>query len=231
MVEIIPAILPTSFDDLKKRLERIRAVARRVQVDIVDGRYVRGKTWPYKDRTGFESAVDAGGGLPLWDEIDYEFDLMIEDPGADAQSFARAGASRIVIHARSPSALQAVGQLVDMREESGAFTIQVGVALGPQEQPDMLEPLEAQFDFVQVMGIDREGRQGEPFDRHALYLLERLRRRYPLLPLQVDGAVTMENAHALAAVGASRLIVGHALWEADDIAAAYVDLSKEANRP
>src|SRR3989338_1609797 len=100
-----------------------------------------------------------------------------------------------------------------------------GVALGPQQSPDVLEPFESQFDFVQVMGIDREGRQGEPFDIKALYLVERLRARYPDLPLQVDGGVTLENARALAAAGANRLVGGHAIVKAPDPAAAYQEFA------
>ena len=120
--------------------------------------------------------------------------------------------------------------IVDMgTEEIGNFPVRAGIALGPQDQPDALEPFESQFDFVQVMGIDREGKQGEPFDKRALYLVERLRARYPKLPIQVDGGVSLQNARELVAAGASRLVVGSAIVKAEDPLAAYQEFQELVN--
>ena len=122
---------------------------------------------------------------------------MVQDPTIELKNFIQAGATQVILHSRSQNVEAALQTVVDMRtDEIGHYSVRAGIALGPQEQPDILEQFEAQFDFVQVMGIDREGRQGEPFDKKALYLLERLRARYPHLPLQVDGGVSLENALA-----------------------------------
>ena len=221
-VEIIPAVLPQSFKDMEAQLLPLAGVARQAQVDVVDGRYCHGKSWPYRDRASFERLVEQEHGLPFWDKIDFQFDLMVEDPAAELNNFLAAGATQVILHVRSHTAQLALQALVDLRtNEAGGYSVRAGVALGPQQSPDVLEPFESQFDFVQVMGIDREGRQGEPFDIKALYLVERLRARYPDLPLQVDGGVTLENARALAAAGANRLVVGHAIVKAPDPAAAY----------
>lgn len=228
-IEIIPAILPASFKDLQKTLTRLQGVAPRVQVDVVDGVYAHAKTWPYKDSGTFETIVKEERGLPFWESLDYQFDLMIADPAAEIERYVSAGATQVVIHTNSPSAEAALQRMVDKRDEMGSYPVQVGVAVGVDTQPDVLEPFEAQFDFVQVMGIAREGRQGEPFNIHALYLLERLRARYPSLPLQVDGGVTKENVRQLVLAGATRLVVGSALWKEEDPGEAYRTLYTEAN--
>ena len=225
-VEIIPAVLPQSFKDMEAQLLPLAGVARQAQVDVVDGRYCHGKSWPYRDRASFERLVEQEHGLPFWDKIDFQFDLMVEDPAAELNNFLAAGATQVILHVRSHTAQLALQALVDLRtNEAGGYSVRAGVALGAQESPDLLLPFESQFDFVQVMGIDREGRQGEPFDIKALYLVERLRARYPDLPLQVDGGVTLENARALAAAGANRLVVGHAIVKAPDPAAAYQEFA------
>src|SRR3989344_8522581 len=225
-IEIIPAVLPQSFKDLEAQLAPLAGIARQAQVDVVGGRYARGKSWPYRDRASFERLVEQEHGLPFWDKIDFQFDLMVEDPAAELNNFLAAGATQVILHVRSHTAQLALQALVDLRtNEAGGYSVRAGVALGPQQSPDVLEPFESQFDFVQVMGIDREGRQGEPFDIKALYLVERLRARYPDLPLQVDGGVTLENARALAAAGANRLVVGHAIVKAPDPAAAYQEFA------
>ncbi len=228
-IEIIPAILPHSFKDLQEHVERLQGVAPRVQVDLVDGSYARGKTWPYRDHATFEKLVSEEHGLPHWERVDYQFDLMVADPAAQILDFIAAGATSVVLHARSETALQALQQIVDRRDQMGTFAVQAGVALGDKQQPDALEPFESQFDFVQVMGIDHEGKQGEAFDQHALYLVERVRARYPLVPIQVDGGVSPENALALVAAGATRLIVGSAIFKEEDPAAAYKELYNMVN--
>jgi ribulose-phosphate 3-epimerase len=230
-VAIIPAVLPKNFNALKEQLERVRGSTKLVQIDVVDGRFAHNRTWPYKDGSAFATIVKEEHGLPFWDEFDFEFDLMIEDPFERVMDFMHAGASRIIVHAKAPGAVEALQKLADLRlNDDGAFTMKTGVALMPDMQPEVLEHFDAYIDFVQVMGIARVGFQGEPFEKRALYLLERLRRRYPALELQVDGAVDLDNAHALVEAGATRLIVGHAIFEADDPKAEIEKLTAEANR-
>jgi ribulose-phosphate 3-epimerase len=229
MVEIIPAILPKSLSDLEEHLARVKSFAKAVQVDVVDGAFAHNKTWPYKDRSSFEKIISEEHGLPFWGEIDFEFDLMIQNPDQHTREYVQAGASRIVLHAQSSGVETALQHLIDLREETGAFVIAVGIAIAAEAQPEVLEPFEAQFDFVQVMGIAREGFQGEPFDPRAVSLLERLRRRYPELPLQVDGAVNVQNARALVTAGATRLIVGSTIFNADNPKAVIEALYTEAN--
>lgn len=230
-VLILPAVLPQSLHELEELLSPLQDVARQVQVDVVDGTYAKGKTWPYRDRGTFERIVQEEHGLPFWDKIDYQFDLMIMDPAPDIKHYIQAGATQIVLHIRSESITPALQHMVDMRtEDVASYAVHAGVALGPNDSLDLLEQFEAQFDFVQVMGIEREGRQGEPFDKRALYLVERLRSRYPHLPIQVDGGVSLENVRDLAHAGATKLICGSAIFKADDPVAAYRALTEEANK-
>lgn len=229
-VEIVPAVLPKNFKDLEKHLRLIRGAVQVAQIDIVDGIFAHNRTWPYRDGSQFATIVEQEHGLPFWEEIDFQFDLMIDHPENRVMDYVHAGATHIILHAHSNGALAAFEKLIGLREESGAFSVKAGLALLPSAQPEELEPFEAQFDFVQVMGISRVGFQGEPFDKHAIYLLERMRKRYPELIIQVDGGVSMENVNALAKAGANRLVVGSAIFKQDDPAQAIKALTEEANR-
>jgi ribulose-phosphate 3-epimerase len=96
-------------------------------------------------------------------------------------------------------------------------------------QPEVLEQFDALYDYVQVMGINRVGRQGEPFEPRSLALIERLRHRYPDLAIQVDGGVSLKTARQLVRAGATKLVVGHAIVAADNPEEAYRALYTEAN--
>jgi len=222
MIEIIPAILPKSFKQLEEQAGLVHGFARRVQIDVVDGKFAHTTTWPYKDRETFEKIIAEEHGLPFWQDFDFEFDLMIENPHEKVKEFVQAGASHIIIHAHAAGAVEALRYLAELRQgDDGGFIVETGLALLPNMQPDVLDSFDTLFDYVQVMGIDHEGKQGQPFDEHAVVLVERLRRRYPELAIQVDGSVNTETAPALVRAGANRLIVGSAIFGADDPGAAY----------
>lgn len=230
MIEIIPAILPKTLNELDAGVHSVRAVAKLVQVDVIDGHFAQNKTWPYTDKASFEQIVGEERGLPLWEDVDYEFDLMLNNPAPDVMRYVHAGASRIIVHAASAGSIEALQTLAELRQGGeGAFSIQTGVALGLNAELDALDSFDALFDYIQVMGIARVGYQGEPFDTRALTMVERLRTRYPDTAIQVDGGVRADNARALVRAGASRLVVGSAIFAADNPEEAYKALYTEVN--
>lgn len=197
MIEIIPAILQYSVEDLRAELENLRGATTVVQIDIV------GKN--------FLATEEA---LPLWDEFDFEFDLMLPRPDAEVEGCIALGASRLIVHAREKGAHEALVSLQHLR--GGSFSTQTGIALPVDETPRALEPFEGLYDYVQVMGIVHEGSQGQPFDERAIALVRDLRTQYPSLVIQVDGGVDHSNAKSLVDAGASRLVVGHVIRTAAD---------------
>lgn len=211
-VEIIPAILPASRGELERELMRVRGRAPSVQVDFVTNNCMAGQEV-----------------FPLWEEFDFECDLMLAHPAAEVEALAVLGASRIVVHLKNPEARGALELLQPLR--AGEFPLGAGVALAAHDKVEALDAVAGLFDFVQVMGIDREGVQGEPLDPHgnALGLIAKLRHAHPGLVIQVDGGVRLENARTLARAGANRLVAGSAIFGAHDALQALEDLRAEAN--
>lgn len=79
------------------------------------------------------------------------------------------------------------------------------------------------------MGIERVGFQGQMFDERALEVIKALRQKYPDVDIQVDGGVSLERVASLVRAGATRLIVGSAIFSSDDPQRAYKDISRAAN--
>jgi pentose-5-phosphate-3-epimerase len=198
MIEIIPAVLPKNLAELEESLSRLREVAPLVQIDLVGSNILAGEESP-----------------PFWEEFDFEMDIMLPNPSQEVRRCVDLGASRVVVHAGAKDARQALGLLQDTRE--GAFRVEVGVALASHDAPEALLPFEGLYDYVQVMGIDEIGKQGEPPDPHRkeIELIKALRARYPGLMIQVDGAVAA-HPKELVDAGATRLIVGSAIVAADN---------------
>jgi ribulose-phosphate 3-epimerase len=231
MIEIIPAVLPKSFKELTGGLEHIRGISRKVQIDIVGGGFFsRKRTWPFRDKSAFERMLKEERDIPHWTEFELEFDLMVEHPKELAQKFIELHAARIIVHARFEGALEAVEMLYHYDEDDRPFPIGIGVALGAHASPEEFRPFENMVDFVQVMGIDSIGKQGEPPDKHgkAVELVERLRARYPELTIQVDGGVA-PRVHEFVQAGANRLVVGSAIIRAQNPREVFETLYTEAN--
>ena len=228
MTEIIPAILPKSYDELEYKLDIISGHVPVVQIDICDGAYVPNRTWPYLkgvDADGraqdqiFEEIVDQNKALPHWEDLDYEFDLMTRGTHEKIPDFIAAGATRLVVHKAAMTEDEFENVVHDYgkhSEELGPFDIELGVAIKPTDSPESIADFVNKIHFVQVMGIDKEGFQGQSLDTKSIQLVKSLKKSYPKLPVSVDGSVNEETAKLFIEAGADRLIVGSALFESID---------------
>ena len=211
MVEIIPAILPKSLADLKAHLERIQGIAPLVQIDLVESNILA-----ELEKT------------PLREELVFECDIMLQDPALEVGVCVDAGASRVVVHAAAKNAREALEEFQHLR--AGEFPVMAGVALRSHDTPEVLKNFEGLYDYVQVMGIDRIGRQGEPPDPHhqEIKLVAQLRKKFPDLVIQVDGGAAA-HVRELALAGANRLVVGSAIVQAENPQEVYKTLYSKAN--
>ena len=237
MAEIIPAILPKDLDDLRDKMAQVSGLAPIVQIDVCDGKFVPSKSWPYVKggMDEFARIIAEDEGFPFWDSLDIEIDLMVRHPEEVIESWIRTGAKRLVIHIEStPKTLEIIEKL---RDEYGtakdeAFGLEIGVALDiktPNEEVyEILDLVDEEgdsiIDFVQFMGIDKVGFQGQEFDDQVLEKISDMRNLYPNTAISVDGGVNFDNAADLISAGATRLISGSAVFESGDIAKAIHDL-------
>ena len=107
MTEIIPAIIPESFEDLKDKMALINGLTGIVQIDICDGKFVPSKSWPYvgDHDAMYRRVTTEEEGFPFWESMDFEVDLMVQNPETIVYDWINAGARRIVFHVESSDTL------------------------------------------------------------------------------------------------------------------------------
>lgn len=223
---IVPAIIPVSKEDLTQKLAQLSGLCEEVQVDIVDGVYATPASWPHsKDATEPARMLAEGEMLPHAGQFRIEIDLMSADPESSAGTWIGLGATRLTMHAEStrflPRFIESARSLYGHDAAFSADLLSLGLAIGTETDLALIEPYLKKIDYVQFMGVRTIGRQGEPFASGVLARIGMFRKKYPAIPVQVDGGVSLENAPKLLQAGVSRLVVGSALWKAPDVAERY----------
>jgi len=204
---IIPAILEKSFFGMERKAALVKGVVDTVQVDICDGRFADNKTWPYEgDHGEFARITNEEAGLPFWDELDYEFDLMVKEPEGIIGDYVKAGATRLLVH------LESTKQLSDIIREWGN-SVEIGIALRPSTPLEDLDPYMHEVRHVQCMGADLISHGGVSLDSRVPERVRTLRAKYPEHGISVDIGVNFETAPVLVSAGATHLIAGSAIFK------------------
>lgn len=232
MKEIIPAILPKNFEDLKSKIGQMRGLVPIVQVDLCDGIFVPTITWPFRDQDArsVDEILNEREGMPYWDEINFEFDLMVSDAVENLEKYIKLGARRLVFHIEAVGDAQEFREFIEGMDMYVKENLDIGVALNNDTSLEIIESFIHDIDFVQLMGIANIGKQGEPFDERVLEKIEQLKTKHPDIIISIDGAVNEDSAERLLVAGADRLVIGSAIWESDDIVGALSYFKELANQ-
>ena len=229
--------MPSSYDDLVEKAGRVRGLVPLAQVDIMDGIFVPSKSWPYTSGgihgdEHFVALSRQEEGMPYWDELDYEIDLMIAEPEKHIDEWLPLGASRLIFHIEAIEDHEVFWSndifKEGARDVGGDKVVEVGLAINPDTPLETIEPHVGKVDFVQCMGIAKIGYQGEPFDERVFEHINKLRVKYPNLPISVDGGVNKDTAKLLKQAGATRLAVGSVVFGSSNVALAIEELRKAA---
>lgn len=202
MIEIIPSLPATSFEELETKIEKVRGLVKTFQIDVCDGVFVDAVSWPLhaEDSARYQRIVRGEERLPFSEDFRFEADLMIHHPEQMLSDLIRAGFSRMLIHIEAEQDFPACIAI--------AKDVELGIALSIGTDISLIEKYLPFITVVQFMGIAKIGSQGQPFDPRVLTMIRETKERYPNVIIEVDGAVNMDTAPQLIAAGATRLAPG-----------------------
>jgi len=209
MALIIPSILSADFARLGAQVAEAQAGgADRVQVDVMDGRFVPNITvGPL-----IVEAVRRSTTLPI------EAHLMIVEPERYLEDFAAAGADIIIVHQEvSPNLNRTVQRIHQLGKRAG-------VAINPATSLAVLQEILGDVDLVLCMTVN-PGYGGQEFIPSTLNKIERLRalitQHGATCDLEVDGGIHTETAAQVVRAGANALVAGSAVYgDREGVAAA-----------
>lgn len=206
-IQLLPAILPTSYADLSEKVSLIAPPATHIQIDIVDGVFATPSTWPIgaKADSEWQEILAQDTGLPKWDRVEYEIDLMVANPKEHIDAWIDAGSSTLIFHFTSCSASE-LSECISRARERGT---RVGLAITPSSQG--YETLLNEIDLLQVMGSDTIGRQGTSLDERVYDIISRIHAMSEVM-IGVDIGVSKRTIKKLITAGATHFAAGSAIF-------------------
>lgn len=206
-IRVAPSLLAADFARLRDQIAMIEAGgADWLHVDVMDGVFVPNLTFGAK----VIETCKAITALPL------DVHLMVVEPEKYFDSFAKAGANVLTIHAEAAPHLHR--QLYRIKE----LGCQAGAVVNPGTPVESLRDVAADLDLLLVMSVN-PGFGGQKFIPASVEKIARARRMLDdarsKAVLEVDGGITRDTIHACWQAGADTFVAGVAVFGSADPAA------------
>ena len=200
----MPSILSADFTRLGEEVQAVEAAgADRVQVDVMDGRFVPNITF---------GAMAIACLRPLT-QLPIEAHLMVEPPEDFIEPFARAGADMIIVHQEAtPHLHRAIQQIHSLGKKAG-------VAMNPATPAITISEVLGIVEMVLVMTVN-PGFGGQEFIPQTLGKIQQvrnaIRQRGLNCEIEVDGGINVETVPLVVEAGADVLVAGSSVYGEKD---------------
>ena len=208
-VEVEPSLYAADFMRLGEQIQALLAAGTRVfHFDIGDAHFVPPVTIGPVVLRSIAPTIHAWGGV-------VDCHLMVDDPAHHFAEIASSGGDSVTFH------VEATGDPGGVAAAARQHGLSVGVAFNPETSPEEAAAFarQAGAEIVLCMSI-HPGYSGQSFMSEALGRVAMLSDLVGV-PIQVDGGVCEENAHAVRDAGARLFVAGSAIFADRDPAAAY----------
>ncbi len=230
MKEIVPAILEKDFHEIKNKLEILRERAKTVQIDFCDGVFVSSQTWPFAsggvEDYDFQKIINEEEGMPYWQDFEFEFDMMVADAVENFDIYMKLGPKRFIFHLSAQKDIVEFEHFLEGLDIYVRDNVEMGLAFRPSDDLKVVSRLSHKVDFLQAMGSDKIGVQGEAFSEKALENIKILKKELPGVVISVDIGINLENAQTFLDAGVDRLAVGSSIWKSGDPIGALEEFQK-----
>ncbi|KAA0967078.1 ribulose-phosphate 3-epimerase [Sporosarcina sp. ANT_H38] len=208
MIKIAPSILAADFSKLAEEVKEVEAAgAELIHIDVMDGHFVPNITM---------GAIVVEALRPVT-KLPLDVHLMIENPNAYIEQFAKAGADYITVHVEACPHLHRTLQLIK------SYGVKSGVVLNPHTPVETILHVLDEIDLVLFMTVN-PGFGGQKFITSVLPKVKQLAaiilEKELAIEIEIDGGINEETIIPCVEAGATIFVAGSAIYNAPDRAAA-----------
>jgi len=205
-IEIVPAILVKDKEDFAAKIAAVSQHVSRVQIDIMDGKFVPNETL----------APEKFPSIPS--HLLVEYHLMVQQPLDFVRRIGKKGA---IYELHIESLNDPASAIAAVKKMGG----RVALAISPDTPVSAVAPYLPQVEHVLVMTV-YPGFSGQ---KYLPAMEEKMRQLSKMGAIvEVDGGVGMGSARTAAAAGATLLGVASAIFAQPDVAKAIKDVKRDA---
>lgn len=190
--QIIPSIIAKNQKELDERINKISKYFKTIQLDIMDGKFVKNKSLMFNFK------------IPK--NKKYEAHLMIENSVNWIKKYGNK-VNKVIIHIESKNVDKAIKLLKKKN---------IGIAFNPATPVKKAEKYIPQIDHFTVLSVN-PGRYGAKFIPHTLNKLKEIRKLKPKADIEVDGGLGDKHIKKAKKAGANLFISGSYLQNSKDI--------------
>jgi len=209
MIKIVPAILVKTIEELNERLREVEPYVNRVQIDIMDGKFVPNVTIQPEDMKDFKT------------NLLKEAHLMVEDNEKYVEDFLNLGFDMIIVHYESCKDILGIVKKVKDRGKK------IALAINPPTPLSAIEDYLDNLDMVLIMTVN-PGFSGQGFIPEVLPKIRALRSIRKDFDIEVDGGIKLGTVRLTAEAGANIFASCSGIFKFEDKGKAIESMKKEA---
>lgn len=209
MIEIVPAILVKSKEELNERLREVEPYVNRVQIDIMDGKFVPNKTIQPEDMKDFKT------------NLIKEAHLMVENNEKYVEDFLNLGFDVIIVHYES---CKNIPEIIKKVKDRGK---KMALAINPPTPLSAIKDYLNDLDMVLIMTVN-PGFSGQGFLPEVMPKIRELREMRKDFDIEVDGGIKLGTVKLAAEAGANIFASCSGIFKQDDKKEVIDAMKKEA---
>ena len=193
-MQIIPSILVSTSEELKKQIQALGNSVDRVQIDIADGIFVDNTT------------VSDPDTVQKYCKSEVELHLMVEKPLKELMKWQKVEqVQKILIH------FESVKNLHDIFPTLHAYGWEIAIVLNPETDIKVLDEYINEIKGVMFMGI-HPGKQGQKFIPKVLTKIKKFKTKYPDIFVELDGGVHYDTLEKIYKAGVDAVCPGSEIF-------------------